>query len=303
MQVHRLIAAGLLALGCLVTPSMVLAWDDAKADDSKPAVAAEEAKPADAPAAETPAAEASSEAPAKEPAKEEHGTDEKPADAPAKTAPAAADHKEGEHKEGDHKAGDHAAADHAAEGHAADGHGHGDEHDLSHSNATASLEKPDEFRFELAVGTFLVFCVLLAILTKFAWGPIVSGLDKREQGIADMIENARIANEQAAAKLREHEARLSAAAEETRALLTQARVDAEAAREKIVGEAQAAAARERDRAVADIATAKSVALKEIAEKSVETALALAGNIVRREIKPEDHETLITEALNKFPTLN
>lgn len=324
MQVHRMIAAGLLALGLLLSQGVVSAWDDAKVEGDKPAAEAtssadtEQAQPtgqaeptAEAPAGETPAAEApAAEAPAADANAPEAPANE--AEAPATETPAAEEpadekHADEKHAEGDHGKTAHTGEKHADDTHAAGEHAEGDhahdEFDISHANATAALEKPEELRFELAVGTFAVFVVLLAILVKFAWGPIVSGLDKREKGIADMIENARIANEQAAAKLREHEAKLAIAADEARAMLVQARTDAEAAREKIVSEAQAAAARERDRAVADIATAKSIALKEIAEKSVETALSLAGNIVRREIKPEDHEKLITEALNQFPTLN
>ena len=71
----------------------------------------------------------------------------------------------------------------------------------------------------------------------------------------------------------------------------------------IVAEAQAAAAKERDRAVADIHAAKNQALQEIAQKSVNTAISLASNIIRREVKPEDHDKLIHESLQKFSSLN
>ena len=45
------------------------------------------------------------------------------------------------------------------------------------------------------------------------------------------------------------------------------------------------------------------ALAEIAQKSVETAVSLAGRIIRREVKPQDHEALIGEALGQFTKLN
>ena len=51
---------------------------------------------------------------------------------------------------------------------------------------------------------------------------------------------------------------------------------------------------------ADISAAKNQALREIAEKSVDTAIGLARNIIRREVRPGDHEQLIQDALKQFP---
>jgi F0F1-type ATP synthase membrane subunit b/b' len=55
--------------------------------------------------------------------------------------------------------------------------------------------------------------------------------------------------------------------------------------------------------VADINIAKNQALDQIAQKSVQTAVSLASNIIRREVKPQDHEALIGEAVNQFSKLN
>ncbi len=181
--------------------------------------------------------------------------------------------------------------------------GHHDPSDLGHGNGTATIGSPIDFRFDLAVWTFVVFLLLVIILGKFAWGPIASGLEKRERGIEEKIDAATRSAEKAAEQLRLYEARLAAANEEARQIALQARADAEAAKEQMLTEAKALAQRERERAVADIATAKNVALREIAEKSVNTAVALAGNIVKREIKPNDHAQLIRDAMEKFPSAN
>ena len=158
-------------------------------------------------------------------------------------------------------------------------------------------------RFDLAIATFVVFILLLVILTKFAWGPISRALDQREETIARQIEEARLASEKAARQLQEYEAKLAAATEEARHIVGQSRKDAEAAKDKIMAEARELAQKERERAVADITTAKNQALSEIAQKSVSTAVSLAGNIIRREVKPQDHEALINDALWQFTKLN
>jgi F-type H+-transporting ATPase subunit b len=188
--------------------------------------------------------------------------------------------------------------------HAAGGdHAHHDEFDNTHANATSGLSAPQEMRFDLAVATFVIFVLLLVLLAKFAWGPIISGLDKREAHIASMIDQARLAQEQAEAQLRSYETKLAAAAEEAKQIVSTARSDAEAAKERIMAEAKDAAGKERDRAIDEINAAKNAALQQIAEKSVNTAISLAGSIVRRELKPEDHDQLVTDALGKFSKLN
>jgi F-type H+-transporting ATPase subunit b len=196
---------------------------------------------------------------------------------------------------------------HAGEGaHAAgDGHGHAphDPMNLAEGNASSQLGAAQELRFDLAIATFVVFILLLAILTKFAWGPISRALDLREETIARQIEEARLASEKAAHQLQEYEARLAAATEEARQIVGQSRKDAEAAKDKIMAEARELAQKEREKAVADITSAKNQALAEIAQKSVSTAVTLAGKIVRREIKPQDHEALIGDALGQFTKLN
>lgn len=183
------------------------------------------------------------------------------------------------------------------------GGGHHDPTDLSHQNATPSLESFSEIKSDLAIWTFVLFLCLLGVLAKFAWGPLVAGLEKREQAISAKIEEAQHSAEQAAKQLQQYEAKLAAATEEAREIVSQARRDAEAAGERIVSEAQDVANRERERAVEDIRTAKSVAVQEISERTVDLAVAMAGQLIRREVSAGDRSQLIREALDQLPGSN
>lgn len=180
---------------------------------------------------------------------------------------------------------------------------HGNDFDLGHANAGPKQGSPEEFKGDLSIYTFVVFVLLLAVLGKFAWKPIMSGLEKREQSIAHMIDEAKENQHKAQESLKQYEAKLAAATEETRQMLAQARQDAETAKEKIIAEAQAAAQRERDKSLAEIRGAKEAALREMAQKSVDTAFALAGRVLHKEIRPADHTALIAESLAKFPSQN
>ena len=62
-------------------------------------------------------------------------------------------------------------------------------------------------------------------------------------------------------------------------------------------------ARERERSVAEIEQAKNVALGEIAAKSVDVAMGLAGKIVRRQITGEDQKSLLREAVEGIASRN
>ena len=187
------------------------------------------------------------------------------------------------------------AADKA--GHA-DSHGHGDHIGLG--DASPSVLKPEEFREDLALWTLVVFLLLLAILWKFAWGPIAAGLQNREQTIANYIADAKRAHEEAKLLLGEHQQKLAHAAEEVRALLEEARRDAEYTKQDILSEAKAGAEAERVRALREIEAATDGALKQLAERSADLAVELAGKIVSAKLSPADHAKLIQDAVSRFP---
>jgi F-type H+-transporting ATPase subunit b len=196
-------------------------------------------------------------------------------------------------------------AEHPASAEASHGEGHAehDPYDLSHADAGKELANPIEPRYDMAIATFIVFVVLFLLLRRFAWSSIKMGLDRREAGIAARIEQAQRGAEDAAEQLRLYQAKLAAAGQEAQELLTRARREGEASADAIRREAQQSAARERDRAIADIRAAKNAAVTEIAQRSADMAVLLAGRIVRRELNEQDHTAMIAEALEKFPSQN
>jgi F-type H+-transporting ATPase subunit b len=187
------------------------------------------------------------------------------------------------------------------EGAAAAPHGDDAHHDLGHGNASTSLEDPTEFRTDLAIYTFVVFLLLLAILGKFAWPPIVRALEERERRIADHIAAAEAQHEEAKRIAAQHEAKLAAAAEEVRALLEEARRDAEHTKAQIVAEARQAAQAEHERTIRDVNQAKDVAMKQLAETSAVLAVQLASKVVQEELSPAHQERLIREAVGRLAT--
>jgi F-type H+-transporting ATPase subunit b len=201
--------------------------------------------------------------------------------------------------------GSAAEVSHESELHSASGGGGHAEHDLdpTHANVSDATYEVVDFRTDMAFFSAAVFLLLLAGLAATAWKPIMQGLEKRERGIADNIARADKASSEATAKLAQYEAKLAAANEESQRIVSEARKDAESAGQKLIAAAQEEAARQRDRAVADIEAAKRVALSEIASQSTEVAMSLAQRVVGREVRAEDHQGLIQDMLSKLPSKN
>ena len=151
------------------------------------------------------------------------------------------------------------------------------------------------------IWTLIIFLTVVAILYKFAFGPIAKALDEREQGILGNIASAQKQNEDAKELLEQYQAKLDASREEVRQIIETAKADAQRQAEDIVAKARDAAGLERDRAMKEIESATTSALQSIAEQSAMLATNLAGKMIRAEVKPEQHRSLIDAALKEFTT--
>jgi F-type H+-transporting ATPase subunit b len=159
---------------------------------------------------------------------------------------------------------------------------------------------PLAFRTDLAIWTLVVFVVLFGLLSYFAWPQIAAALDERERKIAENIAAAEAQLADAKRVLADHEARLAAAAGEVRALLEEARRDAEHTKSSIIAEARKAAEGEKERAILEIDRAKDGALHELAVHAANTAIDLAKTVTARELSTERNNELIRDAMAKLP---
>jgi F-type H+-transporting ATPase subunit b len=202
-------------------------------------------------------------------------------------------------------ADEHHAAGHTGNtGHAGHGdHGHLPEigHNPPAGTTQKAFESPAWFQTDLAVWSFVVFLGLLGLLTKFAWKPIMDGLDKREQGIADTIASTHAANDEAKRMLASYERRLAEATDEVRGMLEEARRDADATRQAIVAEARKAADEEKARARHEIGLAKDDALAQIADRAGDLAVEVAGKFLREKLGRDDQARLVRDSVASLGT--
>jgi len=147
--------------------------------------------------------------------------------------------------------------------------------------------------------TLAVFIVLLLVLRKWAWGPILSGLQKREEHIRHSIEEAEKARADGEKALAGYKEKLTEAQNEAQAIIVKGRADAVALAGEMKQKAQDEAQHLRAQAARDISSAKDQALKEMYDQSVNLAADIAGRIISKELSAEDHRDLLQESLNKL----
>ena len=81
--------------------------------------------------------------------------------------------------------------------------------------------------------TLVIFVIVLVVLGKFAWGPILNQLQGRENRIRQWLESAKHDSDAAAARLKEYEQKLAASRAEATAIVEEGRRDAEVVKRRI----------------------------------------------------------------------
>jgi F-type H+-transporting ATPase subunit b len=153
-----------------------------------------------------------------------------------------------------------------------------------------------------AVWTLAIFLVVILVLGKFAWGPLLNTLQEREKFIRDSLEQAKSDRESAEARLEEYSEKLHEARAEAHEIVLEGRRDAEAVRRRIEDESKEETEKMLARARREIEIAKQTAVKELYSVSASLATRAASKIVRQELNPSDHVRLIEESIAELEKL-
>ena len=152
---------------------------------------------------------------------------------------------------------------------------------------------------QVLLWSFVVFFGLLAILWKFAWGPIMHALEEREHNIQKKIDDAETKNREALAKMAEYEKRINAAKDEAAKIVAEGKRDVELVKADILKEANSEAAKTLERAKREIQLAEQAAVAEIRNKVIDLTADISQRVIEREIKVDDHKRFIEEAIQRI----
>ncbi|MCE1190062.1 MAG: F0F1 ATP synthase subunit B [Ignavibacteria bacterium] len=151
----------------------------------------------------------------------------------------------------------------------------------------------------LAFWTVLTFLLLLVILRKVAWTPILQALDEREAKIKESLEQAEKAQSEAKALIEENRQNMSKAEDEARKLLADAQKIAERNIEASRGEAKAQAERIIADAQQEIDRKKQEALNEIKGQIAELSVAIAEKVIRKNLSEQVQKDVIDQYINEL----
>jgi F-type H+-transporting ATPase subunit b len=167
--------------------------------------------------------------------------------------------------------------------------------------ASAQEAGPLDVNLGLMIWTFLIFGLVLFALYKFAWPNILGAVERREQHIAELLEQTGRDRDEAAAMLAENRRIL----EETRHKVQEAINEARTSAEKIRAEMLEQARREQEdlmvRTRRDIASEREAMLNAVRQDTVDVAIAAAERLVRANLDTDGNRRLVTEYLGQLAT--
>jgi len=150
-----------------------------------------------------------------------------------------------------------------------------------------------------AIWTVAIFVVVVIVLGKFAWGPVLALLQQREAFIHRSLSDAKRDRDEAELRLKEYGAKLQSAQAEAVNIIEGARRDAEQFREELRKKARAEAEGILNNAQRQIQIETARALQQIRHEAADISVAIASKLIQRNLSKEDNQKLIDEALSQL----
>ena len=157
------------------------------------------------------------------------------------------------------------------------------------------LLRPDPGLF---VWTIITFLILLMVLAKFGWGPLLKALESRQQAIRQALDDAQRAKQELE-RLEQESVQITRKARgEAEAIIAATRADGERLREEMRQKARAEADGIVKNAERQIQLETARALQQIRSEAVDLSLQIASKILQRNLSKEDNDRLIQDALKQ-----
>jgi F-type H+-transporting ATPase subunit b len=162
------------------------------------------------------------------------------------------------------------------------------------------LVKPE---FGLIFWMSISFLIVVFLMRKFAWGPILSSLKERETSISDALNAAKKAKEEVANMTAENERILQEARNERDVILREARET----KEQIINESRTKAQVEGDRLInlarEAIANEKMAAITDLKNQVAYLSIEIAEKMIRQKLSSDEQQKAIVQEMLKDVKMN
>jgi len=152
----------------------------------------------------------------------------------------------------------------------------------------------------LIIWTIITFLLLLFILKKAAWKPLLSALQKREDTIASSIQKAEQAKVDAEKLLKEHSERLAQAEAEAQRFINEGRQLAEKIKENITTEAKAISDKIIKESKEEIEKSRQAAIESLKKDISQIAILAASKIISENLDEKVDKKLVDKMIENLP---
>ena len=157
------------------------------------------------------------------------------------------------------------------------------------------LLKPDYGVLLLTVCNFLL---LVYLLKKFAWGPVINALEKREDQIAQDKQTAASARQSAQQLKKELDERLAQISNEAAQKMAEAVKAGELQKEQLLAQAKEQAEHLLEQAKTQIEAEKNKALADVRGEIANLSVLAASRVIERQVKEDDADEIVAQVLQE-----
>jgi F-type H+-transporting ATPase subunit b len=148
------------------------------------------------------------------------------------------------------------------------------------------------------IAQLLIFLVMLGVLYRFAWGPLLKILNERRTRIAQGVEATQKAMQELEAAEKERQAKLEETRREAQAILDRIAKQAEDLRKELEAKAREQAEALIAKARAEISQEREKAVQDLRLQVADLAVLAAGRIIGESLDPKKHRELIERAIEE-----
>lgn len=171
---------------------------------------------------------------------------------------------------------------------------------FTYAIATASeggAGNPISFDYTYPV-QILSFLVLVLILAKYAWKPLMGMMEKRRQLVEDNLAFAESERQEAEKIRRENQAEMLKVRQEAQAVIEKATKNSEERAAEIIDKARMETEKMKQTALQDIVRERDKAIAEVRAQVIDMSVAVAGKIIQRKLDIEGQEMLIDQFIQE-----
>ncbi|TRZ46005.1 F0F1 ATP synthase subunit B [Robertkochia solimangrovi] len=161
----------------------------------------------------------------------------------------------------------------------------------------------EQFSFGLFFWQIIIFVLLVLLLKKYAWKPILDAVNNREEGIRTALQSAEEARKEMQNLQADNEKLLQEARSEREAMMK----DAREIKEKMISDAKSEAQAEADKIIkaahSAIESEKQAAVNDLKDQVAKLSIEIAEKVVRQELSDKDKQIKLVEGMLNDVTLN